>query len=40
MTRPTPADTDLSEILRQCLAGLALPLPALGAWLDRIELRK
>lgn len=38
---PRPAsDTDLAELLRQCLAGLTLPLPALSHLLDRIEVRK
>jgi hypothetical protein len=42
MPRPIPAipEPDLAELLRQCLGGLMLQVPALANWLDRYEVRK
>jgi hypothetical protein len=39
MRRSATEHADLSELLRQCLAGLTQPLPALHAWINRIEAR-
>lgn len=42
MPRPFPSapNSDLAELLRQCLAGLVPPVHDLSRWLDRYEVRR